>query len=548
MKVFSIFALFFFFVGLSFSKALVINFEPVANTESFEGIFNTMDSVARHRALDEEYLFLVTVNEPLDGSDVVVLNQELKDWNGMHAPSLEAVCVAITYPHAESSVKDFWDRLGFIAEAEAYALNFNVFSRPYPFFTIAVAPGVVFKSNLYQQLKPILEGSPAHKFDSLASQEFQSFSLMALSEGSLEESLKKLKFCIYAFNPKHDSHQLLHECMHFYTEAPILVAHRILTNDFGPLKDYFMSKNPLWLDRLLSLEEKANLEGCGLYSQQDKKWYDQSKFIATMEDFFHTDPSSYERASKEDCLIFFLGLLIDHLSFNPLSVVIQHDERALFDQFIDYILEMEPEALADWMGVSSANGFPLAQAVRRRPTTDNNFHYVNQFVNLLNTQFGDDFCRKHDLPKPKIGVDILSDALADTNTKMLELLLSSRFADVNEADASGSTALMHAVEVEQLEAVRLLISHGANPLIANDEGLTPIMTAIDHNQPEILECLLEGLVKKEKGLKYLRNKKDLFGQTALDRIQHKTIDDPVVRVWQKFFKDSNQKLGHAGEL
>ena len=54
-------------------------------------------------------------------------------------------------------------------------------------------------------------------------------------------------------------------------------------------------------------------------------------------------------------------------------------------------------------------------------------------------------------------------------------------------DISGLTPLHHAVVFKNTEAILLLLSMGANPLLDDNEGITPLDRALETNNIEIIK-------------------------------------------------------------
>jgi Ankyrin repeats (3 copies) len=61
--------------------------------------------------------------------------------------------------------------------------------------------------------------------------------------------------------------------------------------------------------------------------------------------------------------------------------------------------------------------------------------------------------------------------------------------DIDSRDADGRTALMLATLHGQINAVKLLLEHGADPNIADEHGTTPLRAAVDSNQSAIIAAL-----------------------------------------------------------
>ena len=83
-------------------------------------------------------------------------------------------------------------------------------------------------------------------------------------------------------------------------------------------------------------------------------------------------------------------------------------------------------------------------------------------------------------------------ALAATAVKgdvYLSKILLENKADPNIADQSGVTPLIYAVQFENRELVELLLKHKANAKLADKEGRTPLDHAIFTNNQEIINLL-----------------------------------------------------------
>src|SRR5690554_2047923 len=64
-------------------------------------------------------------------------------------------------------------------------------------------------------------------------------------------------------------------------------------------------------------------------------------------------------------------------------------------------------------------------------------------------------------------------------------------ADVNEAEADGTTALHWAVHHDDAKLVEALLQAGADPTVANDYGATPMSEAAVVGNVEVIEQLLD---------------------------------------------------------
>ncbi|XP_061602864.1 ankyrin repeat and SOCS box protein 2-like isoform X1 [Cololabis saira] len=72
----------------------------------------------------------------------------------------------------------------------------------------------------------------------------------------------------------------------------------------------------------------------------------------------------------------------------------------------------------------------------------------------------------------------------------LRVLLSAQPGMTNKKTAHGETALLVAINKDYLECVRLLLEHGADPNIQNNEKETPLYRACELNSPAIVAMLL----------------------------------------------------------
>jgi ankyrin repeat protein len=61
--------------------------------------------------------------------------------------------------------------------------------------------------------------------------------------------------------------------------------------------------------------------------------------------------------------------------------------------------------------------------------------------------------------------------------------------DVNAFDAKGHTALILAIHHGRLDAVKLLLAHGANPNKPDAHGVTPMSAAYSRGSFEITQAL-----------------------------------------------------------
>ena len=81
-------------------------------------------------------------------------------------------------------------------------------------------------------------------------------------------------------------------------------------------------------------------------------------------------------------------------------------------------------------------------------------------------------------------------ALINTNNKTLEMLLRAG-ADTNFRMEDGQS-ILHIAAIEDVEVVKLLLEHNANPNIENHSQITPICSAANSDNMEIIHALVKG--------------------------------------------------------
>ena len=80
------------------------------------------------------------------------------------------------------------------------------------------------------------------------------------------------------------------------------------------------------------------------------------------------------------------------------------------------------------------------------------------------------------------------------HVEMVEVLLTETKVDVNHVNRLGWTALMEAVilsdgGIQQQEIIKILLSHGADQSITDNDGITPLQHAKDKGYLEIVDIL-----------------------------------------------------------
>ena len=113
-----------------------------------------------------------------------------------------------------------------------------------------------------------------------------------------------------------------------------------------------------------------------------------------------------------------------------------------------------------------------------------------------------------DYRNPATGLSALSAAAAEGQSNTIRLLVRTGKADVNIADLSGRTPIFYAVEQNQEDALRTLLSLGANVNAQDHNGVTALMRASAKNRQDCVNILL-----KQKGVD--PNLKDFQDRTAI---------------------------------
>jgi ankyrin repeat protein len=94
----------------------------------------------------------------------------------------------------------------------------------------------------------------------------------------------------------------------------------------------------------------------------------------------------------------------------------------------------------------------------------------------------------------------VADAVMQRNSARLEQLLHAK-ADVNAAQADGSTALHWAAYYSDDDAAEVLLKHGANTSAVTDTGMTPLALACEAGDADIVRLLLKHHADPNRTLK-----------------------------------------------
>ena len=75
--------------------------------------------------------------------------------------------------------------------------------------------------------------------------------------------------------------------------------------------------------------------------------------------------------------------------------------------------------------------------------------------------------------------------------RVVKEMVNNYGADVNETDSDNQTPLYHAVQNNNIKAVKFLLENKADTEIANDSGISPLVLAVSNNNTKIAELLIK---------------------------------------------------------
>ena len=91
----------------------------------------------------------------------------------------------------------------------------------------------------------------------------------------------------------------------------------------------------------------------------------------------------------------------------------------------------------------------------------------------------------------KNGLNPLFYAVKNENFDILKVLLKQKSLNLDQKDKDRNTALHYAVIKKKLEAIDLLVEHGANIDAQNADGRTSLMLAAKAGDDELCDILLD---------------------------------------------------------
>ena len=130
-----------------------------------------------------------------------------------------------------------------------------------------------------------------------------------------------------------------------------------------------------------------------------------------------------------------------------------------------------------------------------------------------------------DLDRRDIGGNTaLSYAVIYSNPKFIQQLLSNEIVDVDGASRGGTTPLMNAAWLRDVDIVQMLLSAGADVDKVNAKGCTALMYAAFNGKIDIMNMLLEAgadlnvvCIKEKTALDYAVMHGEKVGFAILDR-------------------------------
>src|SRR6185369_6508542 len=85
----------------------------------------------------------------------------------------------------------------------------------------------------------------------------------------------------------------------------------------------------------------------------------------------------------------------------------------------------------------------------------------------------------------------LADAIKSGKRAAAVDMIAKKSADVNAAEADGSTALLWAVNLNDADLTSRLLKAGADPKVRNQLGATPLAEAAFNSNTEMIQALLD---------------------------------------------------------
>jgi len=103
--------------------------------------------------------------------------------------------------------------------------------------------------------------------------------------------------------------------------------------------------------------------------------------------------------------------------------------------------------------------------------------------------------------------------------------LQTEGQNINEADSTGATALIHAIRSKKADVAKHLIASGANVNVKDKDGFDALISAVDYNQIDLINILIDKGADIES--------RDYFGDTPLAHAALRKVNIEAVKILVK---------------
>ena len=173
-----------------------------------------------------------------------------------------------------------------------------------------------------------------------------------------------------------------------------------------------------------------------------------------------------------------------------------------------------------------SEGTEFLRAIEKR---DEDSSKVTELVDVP----GSTVINARDLTSGRTALHIVT---ADRDGPWLSYLISQR-ANVNIADNQGVTPLMLAVQIGYVEGVEALLAARARVDVANASGETPLMFAVHSRNTDVMRVLLQAGADPER--------RDNSGRSARDYARLRGANDITNDVITRYERPASQRAGAA---
>ena len=173
-----------------------------------------------------------------------------------------------------------------------------------------------------------------------------------------------------------------------------------------------------------------------------------------------------------------------------------------------------------------SEGTEFLRAIEKR---DEDSQKVTELVDVP----GSTVINARDLTSGRTALHIV---IADRDGPWVSYLISQR-ANVNLADNQGITPLMLAVQIGYVEGVEALLAARARVDVANTSGETPLMFAVHARNTDVMRVLLQAGADPDR--------RDNSGRSARDYARLRGANDITNDVIARYERPANQRAGAA---